>query len=200
MTWSPMILTRPDGSKYSLFLFYQEERGPGFTQIRAQAEQQNQGGSSFRFLSAEQDMHFEDANRRFTHGTIMLTENDGTKRPITVTAAGQTGFYLGTAGYYGWNDWVYGQWVGELKVEGNHVVDTDTAENVRKLHQLRDLLVRVEDPVGGGSGWVTSRPSPWVRSPTRASLRRTHSCDRLVVRTGAEHALSYDVRGALSRS
>lgn len=140
MTWSPMILTRPDGSKYSLFLFYQEERGPGFTQIRAQAEQQNQGGSSFRFLSAEQDMHFEDANRRFTHGTIMLTENDGTKRPITVTAAGQTGFYLGTAGYYGWNDWVYGQWVGELKVEGNHVVDTDTAENVRKLHQLRTFL------------------------------------------------------------
>ena len=152
MTWSPMMLTRPDGSKYSLFLFYQEERGPGYTQIRAQAEQQNQDGSAFRFLSAEQDLHFEDANRRFTHGTIVLTESDGTKRPISVTAAGQTGFYLGTAGYYGWDDWVYGQWVGDLKVEGNHVVDTDSAENARQLHQLRDLLVRVEDPVGGGVG------------------------------------------------
>lgn len=152
MTWMPMILTRPDGSKYSLFLFYQEERGPGHVQIRAQAEQQNQDGSAFRFLTAEQDLYFEDANRRFTHGTVTLTENDGTKRPLKITAAGETGFYLGSAGYYGWNDWVYGQWVGDLKIEGNHVVDTHEPENVRKLHQLRDLLVLVEDPVGGGVG------------------------------------------------
>jgi hypothetical protein len=47
---------------------------------------------------------------------------------------------------------VYGQWVGELKVEGNHVTNCDSPENARKLHQLRDLLVKVEDPVGGGSG------------------------------------------------
>ena len=42
--------------------------------------------------------------------------------------------------------------MGDLRVEGYHVTDCDTAENARKLHQLRDLLVRVEDPVGGGSG------------------------------------------------
>ena len=97
-------------------------------------------------------MHFQDDNRRFTHGTITLIDTDGTKRPLTITAAGPTGFHLGTAGYYGWNDWVYGQWVGDLKVEGNHVSDCDKPENARELHQLRDLLVRVEDPVGGGVG------------------------------------------------
>ena len=74
-----------------------------------------------RFASVEQDMHFQDDNRRFTHGTVTLIDTDGTKRPLTITAAGPTGFHLGTAGYYGWNDWVYGQWVGDLKVEGNHV-------------------------------------------------------------------------------
>lgn len=63
-------------------------------------------------------MHFEDGNRRFTHGTITLIDTDGSKRPLTITAAGPTGFHLGTTGYYGWNDWVYGQWVGDLKVEG----------------------------------------------------------------------------------
>ncbi|MCB0927454.1 MAG: hypothetical protein U0R77_07900 [Mycolicibacterium insubricum] len=152
MTWSPMTLTRPDGSKYSLFLFVQDERGEAYSQMRCQAEQQNDDGTSFRFRSAEQEFHFDDGNRRFTHGTLTLVEPDGTRRPITVTAAGPTGYHLGPAGYYGWNDWVYGEWVGELRVEGNHVTDCDKPEVARKVHQLRDLLVRVEDPVGGGVG------------------------------------------------
>ena len=132
MTWLPMTLTRPDGSAYSLFVMYQEERGDGFTEIRCQAEQQNPDGTSHRFPSVEQDMHFEDGNRRFTHGTITLIDTDGSKRPLTITAAGPTGFHLGTAGYYGWNDWVYGQWVGDLKVEGSHVTDCDKPENARR--------------------------------------------------------------------
>jgi hypothetical protein len=152
MTWLPMTLTRPDGSSYSLFVMYQEERGDGFLEIRCQAEQQNDDGRAHRFASVEQDLHFQDDNRRFRHGTVTLIDTDGTKRPLTITAAGPTGFHLGTAGYYGWNDWVYGQWVGEEKVEGNHVIGADKPENARELHQLRDLLVRVEDPVGGGTG------------------------------------------------
>ena len=97
-------------------------------------------------------MHFQDDNRRFTHGTITLIDADGTKRPLTdhrrrpdrlpsrhrqATTGGTTG--------------CYGQWVGDLKVEGGHVTDCDKPENARQLHQLRDLLVRVEDPVGGGA-------------------------------------------------
>ena len=152
MTWSPMMLTRPDGSKYSLFVFYQEERGDGYSQTRCQAEQQNDDGTSNQFASVEQQLNFEDGNRRFTHGAITLIDSDGTKRPISVTAAGPTGYHLGPAGYYGWNDWVYGEWVGELRVEGNHVTDCDKPETARQVHQLRDLLVRVEDPVGGGVG------------------------------------------------
>jgi hypothetical protein len=133
-------------------VMYQEERGDGFTEIRCQAEQQNTDGTSHRFPSVEQDLHFQDDDRRFMRGTITLIDTDGTKRPLTVTAAGPTGFHLGTGGYYGWNDWVLGQWVGDLKVEGSHVTDCDKPENARELHQLRDLLVRVEDPVGGGGG------------------------------------------------
>jgi hypothetical protein len=152
MTWCPMTLTRTDGSAYSLFVFFQHERGDGFESTRYQAEQQNDDGTAHRFASVEQDLRFDDGNRRFTHGTITLTESDGTKRPLTISAAGPTGFHLGTAGYYGWNDWVLGQWVGELKVEGNHVTNCDHPDTARQLHQLRDLLVRVEDPVGGGVG------------------------------------------------
>ena len=125
MTWLPMTLTRPDGSTYSLFVFYQEERGNGYCQIRCQAEQQNGDGSAHRFASVEQNLSFRDDNRRLTGGTITLIDGDGSKRPLTITAAGPTGFHLGPAGYYGWNDWVYGEWVGELRVEGSHITDCD---------------------------------------------------------------------------
>ena len=70
-------MTRQDGSTYSLFVMYQEERGDGFLEIRCQAEQQNDDGSSHRFVSVEQDMHFQDDNRRFTHGTVTLIGSDG---------------------------------------------------------------------------------------------------------------------------
>lgn len=153
MTWLPMTLTRDDGSRYSLFVFLQHERGDGFESMRCQAEQQEQDGGSHRFPSVRQDLRFRDDNRRFTHGTITLIDTDGTSRPLTISAAGQTGFHLGTAGYYGWDDWVYGQWVGELKVEGNHIAGCDDPAKARKVHQLRDLLVRVEDPLGGGLGF-----------------------------------------------
>lgn len=152
MTWLPMTLRRENGSTYSLFVFFQQERGEGFESTRCQAEQQDEDGTSRRFTTVEQDLHFRDDNRRLSHGTITLIDSDGTKRPLSISAAGPTGFHLGTAGYYGWNDWVYGQWVGELKVEGNHVTDCDHPATARKLHQLRDLLVRVEDPVDGGVG------------------------------------------------
>jgi len=32
------------------------------------------------------------------------------------------------------------------------VTNCDDPDTARQLHQLRDLLVRVEDPVGGGVG------------------------------------------------
>ena len=152
MTWFPMTMIRNDGSKYSLFVFLQHEKGLGFESIRSQAEQQDENGGSHRFAAVEQDLRFRDDNRRFTEGTITLIESDGTKRPLSISAAGDGGFHLGTAGYYGWNDWVYGEWVGELRVEGNHVTDCDDPATARKVHQLRDLLVRVQDPVGGGAG------------------------------------------------
>ena len=152
MTWLPMTMTRPDGSSYSLFVMYQEERGDGFLEIRCQAEQQNDDGTSHRFVSVEQDLHFQDDNRRFTHGTITLIDADGTKRPLTITAAGPAAFIwvprATTAGTTGCT-------ASGSATSGSRATTSPTAdkpENARALHQLRDLLVRVDDPVGGGTG------------------------------------------------
>jgi hypothetical protein len=83
---------------------------------------------------------------------MTLCEPDGSTRPLHVTPVGPTGFHLGTGGYFGWKGRVLGQWAGDLVVDGEHVTGVDQPEVARQVHQLRDLLVRVEDPVGGGTG------------------------------------------------
>jgi hypothetical protein len=151
MTWFPMLMERADGSTYSLFAFFEHRAGAGFESTRSQAVEHS-GGTTTRFASVTQDLRFDDATRRLIGGTLTLHGDDGTERPLLITPVSATGFHLGTAGYFGWKGRVLGQWVGELVVDGEHVTGVDTPEVARQVHQLRDLLVKVEDPVGGGTG------------------------------------------------
>jgi len=152
LSWFPMLMERPDGSRYSLFVYYERKAGEGFESTRSQAEEQRSDGTSHRFASVTQQLDFHDANRRLKGGTVTLVDSDGTTRPLHVTPVGDTGFHLGTGGYFGWKGRILGQWAGELEIDGEHITGVDTPEMARQVHQLRDLLVRVDDPVGGGSG------------------------------------------------
>ena len=152
MTWFPMLMERPDGSRYSLFIFHEHRIGDGFESVRSQAEEQLADGTSRRFTSVIQDIGFDDLNRRMTGGTMTLCQPDGSTRPLHITPVGPTGFHLGTGGYFGWKGRMLGQWAGELVVDGEHITGVDEPEMAHQVHQLRDLLVRVEDPVGGGTG------------------------------------------------
>jgi hypothetical protein len=152
LTWFPMLMERADGSRYSLFAFYEHKVGEGFESTRSQAEEQVPGGTNHRFASVSQDLAFHDANRRLRGGTVTLRDSDGSTRPLRITPVSDTGFHLGTGGYFGWKGRLLGQWAGDLVIDGEHVAGVDTPEVAREVHQLRDVLVRVEDPVGGGSG------------------------------------------------
>ena len=152
LTWFPMLLERPDGKSYTLFAFYQHSAGEGFTTTRSQAELQESEGLSHRFAAVRQDLRFDDKNRRLTAGTVTLVDTDGSTRPVRVIPVGPTGFHLGTSGYFGWNGRILGQWAGDLVVDGEHLTGLDQPDVARSVHQLRDLLVHVEDPVGGGRG------------------------------------------------
>ncbi|MGL4564880.1 MAG: hypothetical protein ACRCVD_06275, partial [Halioglobus sp.] len=44
-------------------------------------------------------------------------------------------------------------WRGELFVDGDHVRDASAPAAIQRYKQFRDCMIRVEDPVGGGSGW-----------------------------------------------
>jgi hypothetical protein len=154
VTWAPMLLHRADGSAYSLFAFLQRREGDGFLEMRSQGEEVLADGTSTRYVASSQELSFRDDNRRLTGGTITLLDASGETRPLTVTPVSDTGFALGTGGYFGWNGRMIGQWAGPLVVDGEHLTGLDAPEMAKEVHQLRDVLCRVEDPVGGGSGYA----------------------------------------------
>jgi hypothetical protein len=153
MIWFPMRMQRLDGSTYSLFVFYERRVGPGFESTRSQAEEQGPNGESTHFASVTEALEFDDSNRRVGGGTVTLIGDDGTARPLTITPLADTGFHLGTSGYFGWRGRSHGKWQGELEVDGEHLSGMNTPELAREAHQLRDAPVAVTDPVGGGRGF-----------------------------------------------
>jgi hypothetical protein len=83
---------------------------------------------------------------------------DGTSRDLTYEVLGDTGFHLGAGLYFGFDGHFHGEWRGDLHVDGERIADCATPENARRLHQIRDTVVRVQDPTGGGTGWGNAQP------------------------------------------
>ena len=46
-----------------------------------------------------------------------------------------------------------GEWRGESHVDGEYFADCTERTTAERIHQIRDAIVRVDDPVGGGRGW-----------------------------------------------
>jgi hypothetical protein len=78
---------------------------------------------------------------------------DGSTRPIRLRAVSDTGFQLGAGLYMGYDGKFHGQWRDEDFLEGEYHQDCSTVAEAIRLHQLRDCVIEVEDPVGGGTGW-----------------------------------------------
>jgi len=153
-SWAPWLLERVDGSRYALFHYYMESNLPGAPTRRVRGGVEHPDGTEEAFVDARFDVAFDDTNRRFLGGRITFVTEDGTVRPVTVTPAPSgTGFHLGTGLYFGLDGARHGQWRGELHVDGDHYDACDSREVARRIHQHRDCVVRVEDPVGGGIGW-----------------------------------------------
>lgn len=151
--WSPVLCERPDGSRYGLHLYYHSEVGPGRQRTEFQGGIESQDGDKTHFTALEPALHFDPANRRLKGGVLHARTSDGRDRPLTVTVVGDSGFHLGTGLYFGFDGQWHGQWHGPLHVEGEHLDDCSDPDTARRVHQIRDCIVRIEDPVGGGTGW-----------------------------------------------
>ncbi len=152
-SWAPWLLERADGSRYGLFHYFMESNLPGAPGRRLRGGVEHADGTEEPFTDARVDLRFDDTNRRLLGGTIVFVMADGTERPVSVDAVPTgTGFHLGTGLYFGLDGARHGQWRGELHVDGDHYTGCDTPEVARRIHQHRDCVVQVSDPVGGGRG------------------------------------------------
>ena len=173
--WAPLLCERGDGSRYGIHVFYQRHAVGGWQRTELQGGIEHPDGSREPFGSLVVRAEVRDDNRRMAAATLDCTMADGSPRPITLRALGDTGFHLGSGLYFGFDDRWHGQWRGELHVDGEHVADCREPSAARRLHQMRDNLVAVEDPVGGGTGVgnaqsIFSGPHPDIGLSEEASF------------------------------
>ena len=157
--WSPMLCETADGAPYALHVFHQHHAVGAFRQVTTQGGVEHPDGRREPFVAIEPELDVDPVNRRLRGGVLACTTADGAERPLTLTTLGGTGFHLGAGLYFGFDDQRHGQYRGPgLHVDGEHVADCTTAEAARRLHQLRDTVVAVEDPAVGGRGWANAQP------------------------------------------
>lgn len=164
MLWSPILLDRPDGSRYGLHLHLTRFAMPGFDQKSVTATVEHPDGRVEEIVGLEPDLRFDPDNRRLLGGTILATLADGTERPLTVEVLGDTGVHLGAGLYFGFDGHHHGEFRGDLHVDGERIADCRPRDVAERLHQIRDTVVRVTDPVGGGVGIGNMQPiaaGPW---------------------------------------
>ena len=152
-SWSPMLLERPDGTRYAIHHQHRQLRVLGYEETSFEGGVEHPDGRVEPFTAVRPDLQFDPHNRRVLGGTLHCTMSDGSARAITVEAIGDTGFHLGTGLYFGFDGHHHGEWRGKLNVDGEHIDDCTSIQTARRIHQIRDAVMRVDDPVGGGRGW-----------------------------------------------
>ena len=152
-SWSPMLLERTDGSRYAIHHQHRQLLAFGYEEGRSEGTVEHPNGRVEPIVAVRPELRFDPANRRVLGGQLHFTMADGTERPLTLEAVAGTGFHLGLGLYFGLDGHHHGEWRGPLHIEGEHVANSSDPAVARRLHQIRDALVRVEDPVGGGRGW-----------------------------------------------
>jgi len=158
MIWSPVAMRRPDGSRYALLLHYQIVTAPGLLHKVVMGGVEHPDGRLERWRDLDPDLRFDPVNRRLIGGTVKATTEDGTTRVLEIEAVSDTGFHLGAGLYFGFDGHHHGEWRGKLVVEGERIADCSEPATARRLHQIRDTVVRVIDPVGGGEGFGNCQP------------------------------------------
>jgi hypothetical protein len=152
-SWCPMLLERPDGTRYAIHHFFRHTTADGYEERDLEGGVEHPDGRLERFTALAPDLRYHPENRRVLGGTLRFTMADGTERPIEVEALGDTGFHLGTGLYFGLDGHHHGEWRGPSHVDGEHIPDCTEPATARRVHQIRDAVMSVSDPVGGGTGW-----------------------------------------------
>jgi hypothetical protein len=162
MIWCPLLMQRPDGSHYGLFLHVVDLEGFGHTEHRVTGAIEHVDGRVERLADIRPDLQFDPDNRRLLGGTIALAVEGGEARSVELEVVSDTGFHLGAGLYFGWQGHHHGEWRGELHVDGERLADCQQPDLARQLHQIRDTVVHVTDRDADGrvvgEGWGNCQP------------------------------------------
>jgi hypothetical protein len=148
--WSPLLFERADGSRYGMFLNFGFSAGRGYEHKVVMGGVEHPDGSFEPVRMIEPELRYDPHNRRLLGGALHLTMADGAARRLAVEVVSDTGFHLGTGLYFGLDGHHHGEWRGELHTDGERIADCSEPSTARRVHQIRDTVVRVDDPVGGG--------------------------------------------------
>jgi hypothetical protein len=173
--WSPILCERADGSRYGMHTYYQRHGIGDWQRIELQGGIEHADGRREPWAALVPHAEVRDDNRRLVSATLDATMADGSPRPVTVTAVGDTGFHLGTGLYFGLDGHWHGQWRGDLHIDGEHIADCTDPTTARRIHQMRDNFVRVDDPAGRGVGFgnmqtIFAGPHPEIGLTEQASF------------------------------
>jgi hypothetical protein len=169
MIWCPLLFERDDGTRYGMHLHFQIVTAPGSGVLHkvVMGGVEHPDGQVDRWLDLAPALEYDPANRRLRGGTIRATTGDGVTRELGIEVLDDTGVQLGAGLYFGFDGHHHGEWRGEHHVDGEHIADCSTPEAARRLHQIRDTVVRVTDPVGGGVGLGNCQPIVTGGDPDR---------------------------------
>ncbi len=151
MKWTPSFFGRPDGSYYETAIFV---TGGGWDYSSAYVNEAD--GTQLRVRSVEPRMTYDPRTRFVRRGALHLSMDSGEERVVRVEALGESGFFLKTAGYGSWRGHIHGAWMGALHLDGEHIEDCWTDENLSLLGQFRDTPIRVREGDSVGYGIMES--------------------------------------------
>jgi hypothetical protein len=142
--WSPMRFQRADGSSYSIHHYYMKVNIPGVPKT-FYGGIEHADGSREAFVDLEPALRYDPKNRRLLGGTLHFTLESGEQREVQVEVVSDTGFHLGTGLYFGFEGHHHGEWRGEYHQDGERLENCADVETARRIHQIRDCIVRVRD-------------------------------------------------------
>jgi hypothetical protein len=148
MHWSPMVFRKPDGEWYELMYHLQDTSRSA---IYSSGHLNQADGSQVEAWRIRPDVTFDQTTRRLIGGTIAIDLKNGEQRVIEIEPMSDTGFHLGTGLYMEFEGKHHGAYMGKHHVEGEHIADCADPDTVRRVHQLRDCIVRVRE--GEAEGW-----------------------------------------------
>jgi hypothetical protein len=160
MVWCPLLFERDDGTRYGMLVHFQIVTAPGLGVVHkiVMGGIEHPDGTYEPWLDLAPELTYDSANRRLRGGVIRATTGDGVTRELAIDVLAETGIQLGAGLYFGFDGHHHGEWRGEHHVDGEHVADCATPESARRLHQIRDTVIRVTDPIGGGVGLGNCQP------------------------------------------